>query len=180
MSPDLLLELLSTEEGRADKAADLVLQIASRMTDETLGGFVATGVIAQGGASTRLAQAFQALVPDKDRRPACSRSRAPQVAQSPLGETEGFDDLWKNAADMLTSYSDEQFVSESYARKLSGGAHAGARSRARVRRSARAHRLVGLVGRRRRGPRAGSPAAARPADDRDRSRALEGRHESGR
>ncbi len=37
MSPDLLLELLSTEEGRADKAADLVLQVASRMTDATLG-----------------------------------------------------------------------------------------------------------------------------------------------
>ena len=68
LSPDLLLELLSTEAGRADKAADLVLQIASRMTDETLGSFVARGVIAKGGASTRLAQAFQALVPDKTRR----------------------------------------------------------------------------------------------------------------
>ena len=40
----------------ADKAADLVLQIASRMTDETLGGFVAKGVIEQGGATQRLAQ----------------------------------------------------------------------------------------------------------------------------
>ena len=28
--------------------------------------------------------------------------------------------MWKNAADMLTSYSDEQFVSESYARELTG------------------------------------------------------------
>src|SRR5215213_5688048 len=51
LSPELLLELLSTEEGRADKAADLVLQVASRMTDVTLGGFVAKGVIAEGGAT---------------------------------------------------------------------------------------------------------------------------------
>jgi len=41
------------------------------------------------------------------------------VAASPLGQSEGFVDMWKNAADMLTSYSDEQFVSESYARELS-------------------------------------------------------------
>ena len=119
LSPDLMLELLSTEEGRADKAADLVLQVASRMTDKTLGAFVANGVIAQGGAGTRLAQAFQALVPDSDRRPGLLEMARAQAAESPLGETEGFDELWKSASDMLTSYSDEKFVSESYARKLS-------------------------------------------------------------
>jgi hypothetical protein len=119
LSPDLLLELLSTEEGRADKAADLVLQIASRMTDETLGSFVANSVMAQGGASTRLAHAFQALVPDKSRRPGLLEHARAQVAASPLGATEGFEDLWKSATDMITSYSDEKYVSESYARQLS-------------------------------------------------------------
>jgi hypothetical protein len=120
LSPELLLELLSTEEGRADKAADLVLQVASRMTDTSLAGFVARGVIAEGGASTRLAQAFQALVPDSDRRAGLLEIAREEVAESPLGESESFLDLWKNTADMLTSYSDEQFVSESYARELSG------------------------------------------------------------
>jgi HEAT repeats len=119
LSPDLMLELLSTDEGRADKAADLVLQIAGRMTDETLGSFVANSVMAQGGASTRLAQAFQALVPDKARRPGLLEHARAQVAESPLGETEGFEDLWKKSADLMTSYSDEKYVSESYARKLS-------------------------------------------------------------
>ncbi len=120
ISPELLLELLSTEEGRADKAADFVLQVASRMTDNTLGQLVARGVISQGGATTRLAQAFQALVPDPKRRPGLLELARTQVAQSPLGAAEGFLELWKSAADMLTSYSDEKFVSESYARELSG------------------------------------------------------------
>jgi HEAT repeat protein len=120
LSPELLMELLSSEAGRADAAADLVLRIAARMTDTTLGGFVAQGVIAEGGATTRLAQAFQTLVPDKDRRPGLLEIAKEEVEQSPLGSTEGFLDLWKNAADMLTSYSDEQFVSEAYARELSG------------------------------------------------------------
>jgi hypothetical protein len=119
VSPELLLELLSTDQGRADAAADLVLQVASRMTDKTLGAFVARGVIAEGGASTRLAQAFQALVPEKERRPGLLEMARTQVTESPLGADEGFLELWQNAADMLTSYSDEQFVSESYARELS-------------------------------------------------------------
>src|SRR5687767_15403782 len=111
---------MSTDEGRADKAAGLVLQVASRMTDTTLGGFVAKGVMAEGGATTRLAQAFQALVPDNERRPGLLEIARTQVAESPLGQTEGFLDMWKNVSDMLTSYSDEQWVSESYARELSG------------------------------------------------------------
>jgi len=119
LSPELLLELLSSEDGRADKAADLVLQIASRMTDTSLASFVARGVVSQGGATTRLAQAFQALVPDGDRRPGLLEMARAEVADSPLGGAENFLDLWKNATDMLTSYSDEQFVSESYARELS-------------------------------------------------------------
>ena len=119
LSPELMLELLSTEEGRADKAADLVLQVASRMTDETLSSFVANSVTSQGGASTRLAQAFQALVPDPGRRKGLVEMARTQAADSSLGEPEGFEDLWKSASDMLTSYNDEKFVSESYARKLS-------------------------------------------------------------
>jgi len=120
LSPELLLELLSNDAGRADAAADLVLQVAGRMTDRSVGGFVAKDVIAQGGASTRLAQAFQALVPDKERRPGLLEIARDQVAESPMGAQDGFLDVWKNAADMLTSYSDEQYVSESYARELSG------------------------------------------------------------
>ncbi len=119
LSPELLLELLSTEEGRADKAADFVLQVASRMTDSTLGGFVARSVAAQGGATNRLAQAFQALVPDPGRRPGVLEMARAELEESPLGASEDFVDLWKNASDLLASYSDDQFVSEDYARELS-------------------------------------------------------------
>jgi hypothetical protein len=120
LSPELLMELLSKDAGRAEAAADLVLRIAARMTDTTLGGFVARGVISEGGASTRLAEAFQALVPDKDRRPGLLELAKAEVEQSPLGATDNFVDLWKNAADLLTSYTDEEFVNEEYARELSG------------------------------------------------------------
>ena len=94
LSPELLMELLSTEAGRADKAADLVLGVASRMSDATLGGFVARSIIAEGGATTRLTQAFQALVPERDRRQGLLEIARGHVSESPLGASEGFLDLW--------------------------------------------------------------------------------------
>ena len=76
-------------------------------------------MIAQGGATTRLAQAFQALVPDTERRPGLLEIARAQVEESPIGQGEGFLDIWKNTADMLTWYTDKQCVSEGYARELS-------------------------------------------------------------
>jgi hypothetical protein len=118
LSPELALELLSADKERADKAADLVLQVASRMTDATLGSFVARSVVTNRGATDRLAQAFQALVPEPDRKRSVLESARAQVEET-LGDADNFSDMWKSTADMLTSYSDEQFVSESYARELS-------------------------------------------------------------
>jgi hypothetical protein len=119
LSPRLLLELLSSQRDSADAAANLVLQVVSRMTDRTVAGFVAQSVVAEHGASGRLAQAFQTLVPEGDRRPRVLDLAQQKLAQSPLGREGTFPELWKNAADMLTSYSDESFVSDAYARELS-------------------------------------------------------------
>jgi hypothetical protein len=78
--------------------------------------FVAGSVIKERGATERLAHAFQALVPDADRQRQllglARRGRAPR----PPARARG---LWKRVEGMLTSYSDEQYVSEQYARELS-------------------------------------------------------------
>jgi hypothetical protein len=43
------------------------------------------------------------------------------AAASPLGSTEGFESVWNNVAEkLLTSYSDENYVSDTYGRELSG------------------------------------------------------------
>ena len=50
----------------------------------------------------------------------CSRSPQPDVAASELGQEAAFEELWQKVEAMLTSYSDEKFVSDAYARELSG------------------------------------------------------------
>lgn len=119
LNPELMMELLSGQTDRAEAAADLVLQIAGRMTDDNVAGFVGKAIVAEGGATKRLAQAFQTLVPEPDRRRRVVDMAEAEVAQSTMGQSDNFKELWNSTTEMLHSYSDESFVSQEYARELS-------------------------------------------------------------
>ena len=93
--------------------------VMERMTDESVSHFVAASVIKERGATERLALAFQALVPDTDRQRQLLGLAEREVAASE-GPPEGFAEMWQRVEGMLTSYSDEKYVSEQYARELSG------------------------------------------------------------
>jgi len=131
--PDMLVSLLSRGQAApestashapdaADEAAPpLVDAVMSRMTDGTIAQFVARNALAQGTSIERVAQAFHALVRDVDRRERLIAMAHDDAAASPLGSTEGFEQAWETVAEkMMTSYSDKPFVSDDYARKLSG------------------------------------------------------------
>lgn len=98
--------------------------VMDRMDDQAVSHFVASSVIKERGATERLALAFQALVPDTDRQRQLLGLAEREVAASE-GAAEGFAEMWERVEGMLTTYSDEKYVSEQYARELSG-----ARSRA--------------------------------------------------
>lgn len=120
LSPDLMLELLSHRyESPPGSSVDVVDAIVTRMTDATIGQFVAHSIVEGRGATERLAQAFQALVPDADRRQRLIGLAHDDVANTPLGQEASFPELWQSATDMLTSYRDESFVSDAYAQELS-------------------------------------------------------------
>jgi hypothetical protein len=121
LSPDLLMGLLSDDASSGDEAR-VMDAIVSRMTDRTIARFVSRNVIADVGTPTdRLAQAFQTLVRNPDDRHRLLNLAHDDAAASPLGSTEGFEAVWNHVAEkLLTSYSDETFVSDMYARELSG------------------------------------------------------------
>ncbi len=100
-------------------STNVVTGIVDRMTDATVATFVSSNVIAEGGATERLAQAFQTLVPEIDRQRQLLALAEEEVAASPLGEQEHFEELWGRVETMMTSYSDASFVSDEYARELS-------------------------------------------------------------
>ena len=98
---------------------DVVAAMTERMSDESIAHVVAKSVVAERGATGRLAHAFQALVPEHDRQRQLLALAEQEVEQSPLGNEASFDELWSNVEGMLTSYSDAAYVSSDYGRELS-------------------------------------------------------------
>ena len=88
------------------------------MDDADVAQFVARAVVKERGASGRLAHAFQALVPDADRQRQLMSLAQEEVRDSEVGAEASFDELWQRVETMVTSYTDENFVSEHYAREL--------------------------------------------------------------
>ena len=122
LSAEAMLELL-LRRSKPDAMAgsvDVVSAMVHRMSDSSVAQFVSNSVILEHGPTDRLAQAFHALVPDVDRQRQLLSIAQPDVAASELGQEAAFQEMWRKVEEMLTSYSDEKFVSDGYARELSG------------------------------------------------------------
>jgi HEAT repeat protein len=125
LSPEMMVSLLAHgggASGAPTSATDLIGSVVSRMTDGTIARFVARNAIAEGTATDRLAQAFHTLVRDGEQRERLlSLAHDDAAVSTPLGSTAGFEDVWSHVAQrLLRSYSDEPFISNAYARELSG------------------------------------------------------------
>jgi hypothetical protein len=119
LSPDVMLEVLAHRyDSKPDHGVNVVDAMVTRMTDATVSQFVARSIVQARGATDRLAMAFQTLVPEQDRRQHLLGQARDEVASSPLGADDSFPELWQRATDMLTSYHDEPFVNDAYAREL--------------------------------------------------------------
>ena len=80
---------------RQHEGIDLAGEVRARSPTRIVAEFVAQSVSRDQGATDRLAQAFQALVPDEASVTSCSAGRrAEQPADRPAA---GFPDLWKSA-----------------------------------------------------------------------------------
>ena len=120
LTPEMMLGLINQTRSAEPEHSQLASAVVDRMGDGAIASFVATSVVAEHGATDRLAQAFEALVPELDQKEHLLDIAKGEAAQSAVGQEAGFDKLWESAAEMLTSYSDETFVSSQYARELSG------------------------------------------------------------
>lgn len=123
MSPEMVSSLLDepqpvNEEGQPE-GIDLASELRERVDESLVAKFVAQSVARDRAATARLAQAFQALVPDHSQCDRVLDLALNQAAAGPLGREPQFTELWRRAADILSSYSDDKFISEGYARDLS-------------------------------------------------------------
>ncbi|MBA3298134.1 MAG: HEAT repeat domain-containing protein, partial [Acidobacteria bacterium] len=117
LSPEEMLQLIVQRATPAGNGG-AVGAVLDRMDDGDLAQFVARSVIAERGATGRLAHAFQALVPAGDRQRQVLALAQERVAESDVGQDAGFEELWGRVDSMVTSYSDATYVSDAYGREL--------------------------------------------------------------
>jgi hypothetical protein len=133
LTPELLLGLLSNPEPALaegdgpdplpggpgdDMGVDLGGELRSRFTEEMLGAFVAENVVRDRGATSRLAEAFNALAIDDPKRRTALALAEERVSMSSLGADPQFNDIWANAMSLLLSYTDADYVPDAYDREL--------------------------------------------------------------
>jgi len=121
MTAEMMLSLLrEAREQSQNGEPPLAAAVVAHMGDSAVASFVAGAIVAEHGATERLALAFETLVPENDRKERLLDLAKEAVAESPLGSESGFEGLWRDAANLLMSYSDKNFVSDEYGRELSG------------------------------------------------------------
>jgi len=121
MTAEMMLALLrEAREQSQNGEPPLAAAVVARMRDSAVASFVAGSIVQEHGATERLALAFETLVPENDRKERLLDLAKEAVAESPLGSESGFESLWRDAANLLMSYSDKNFVSDEYGRELSG------------------------------------------------------------
>ncbi len=89
LSADEMLRLLA-HRGNESADGEVVGAVLDSMEDADVAGFVASSVVAERGATARLAHAFQALVPDTDRRRRISSLAEEEATTSAAGEDQIF------------------------------------------------------------------------------------------
>jgi HEAT repeat protein len=120
MSPDMLLSLITDPPplpGGSGPRMDLAGELQARLTDDMVSRFLVDNIVKDRGASSRLATAFQTLVPDPDKQQNILAAAAEQAAAM-FKDDPQFESVWTSSSEMLMSYSDAKFVSEGYAREL--------------------------------------------------------------
>ena len=117
LSPEMLIGLLTNRQAARPEDAAIAKGVIDRIDDGTIASIVARSVTHERGASERLAQVFEALVPEASLKgPLLDRARA-EAEETEFGSDPRFPEVWQSAV-MMLNYSDKGFVSADYSREL--------------------------------------------------------------
>ena len=119
LDPHVVMQVLQTKD---DEAAGV--QVVSRMTaafdDVKVAQLLATALALDGRASDRLATIFNTIAPDEDRKRRVMTLTRTLLSETDFGRSGQFQVLWASTEELLVSYNDKPFVSDTYRAELDG------------------------------------------------------------
>ena len=119
LDPHVAMQLMQAdEEPGADVA--VVHGITAAFDDGKVAQLLATALALDGQASDRLATIFNTIVPDEERKRRVLTLTHTMLTETDLGKSGQFRALWASMEELLVSYNDKPFVSETYRTALDG------------------------------------------------------------
>jgi hypothetical protein len=122
LDPNVVLQMMQTEEGLQD--TPVVQAIASSFDEAKVARLLATAPSRDGRASARLAQIFDTIAPDEERKRRVLTMTRTMLSEQDFGKTGQFRAVWATMEELLLGYDETPYVSAAYQAALEG---AGAR-----------------------------------------------------
>jgi HEAT repeat protein len=122
LDPHVVLQMMQTDESATD--SPVVNAIMSSFDDEKVAQLLATALSRDGRASARLAQVFDTIAPDDERKQRVLTMTRSMLSEQDFGKTGQFRAVWSTMEELLLGYDETPYVSVAYQESLEG---AGAR-----------------------------------------------------
>ena len=118
LEPKVVLQMLGS--GTGDDEGDVVSGIAGGFDDGKVAELLATTLAIDGQASSRLAEVFDTIAPDAERKDRILRMTRAMLSETDFGKRTQFESLWSSMEELLLTYNERPYVSASYRTSLDG------------------------------------------------------------
>jgi hypothetical protein len=118
LNPHVVMQLMQTEDSAQENP--IVARIAASFDDDTVAQMLATAMSRDGRATERLAQVFDTIAPDDERKRRVLRMTRSMLSESAFGKGGQFTAAWASMEELLVSYNETPFVSGHYQAALAG------------------------------------------------------------
>jgi hypothetical protein len=119
LDPHVAMQIMQTDEDPADQVT-VIRGMTAAFDDTKVAQLLATALALDGQASDRLATIFNTIAPDEDRKRRVLTLTRSMLSETDFGRAGQFQVLWTSMEELLVSYNDKPFVSETYRNALDG------------------------------------------------------------
>ncbi|HVC19108.1 MAG TPA: HEAT repeat domain-containing protein [Vicinamibacterales bacterium] len=126
LAPHVVMQIMRSAD-EPGEALSVVGGLAGAFDDVQVARLLAAALATEGQATERLAEVFNTIAPDPERRRRVLTMTRSLLHESDFGRTGQFQVLWSSMEELLLSYDESPYVSDSYRAVLDGS---GRRARA--------------------------------------------------
>jgi HEAT repeat protein len=123
LDPNVVLQMMQSDESLQE--TPILGTIASSFDDDKVAELLATALARDGKATARLAQVFDTIAPDEERKRRVLTMTRSMLSEQDFGKTGQFRAAWTTMEELLLRYDETPYVSESYQTTLEGAGSRG-------------------------------------------------------